>query len=372
MLIASFRPVETANIDAAPVSLFRERDCYYWKRILFKNVESIDPINETGAKNVDYIIIFDPLCFPKIDPTGIDGIFDDLNRRDPGDPLIATLDGYPFFIVSRGLFEKRGFSAFDSIEKLKNAQSVTVLETDYSIGVLDIKRDFLEVENAVREIQLRTLTAQGVIFEDLGNFYMEGMIPVGNGTRISTGVVIKGTSKIGRNVQIYPNCFIENSEIGDNCILLPGSIMRDSALETNVQIGPYTHLRNGAIALEGSKMGNFVEMKKSVLGKGSKSMHLAYIGDADVGEKVNIGAGTITCNYDGVNKNKTVIEDGAFIGSGTELIAPVVIKKNSYVAAGSTITDEVPENSLAVARQKQRNLPGWVTRKKNKKKSCNR
>jgi len=147
---------------------------------------------------------------------------------------------------------------------------------------------------------------------------------------------------------------------------LPGSVVTDSILEENVRIGPYTHLRNGAVVKKGAKMGNFVEMKKSVLGEGSKSMHLTYIGDAEIGEKVNIGAGTITCNFDGVKKNKTVIEDGVFIGSGVELVAPVVIRKNSYVGAGSTITHEVPEDSLAVARGKQRNMPGWVKRKKHK------
>jgi bifunctional UDP-N-acetylglucosamine pyrophosphorylase/glucosamine-1-phosphate N-acetyltransferase len=196
---------------------------------------------------------------------------------------------------------------------------------------------------------------------------MEGLLKIGSGSRIGCGVVINGESRIGNNVRLYPNCFIENAIIGDNCTILPGCIVRDSQLEANVQIGPYTHLRVNALVKEGAKMGNFVEMKKSVLGKGSKSMHLTYIGDAQVGEKVNIGAGTITCNYDGVNKNKTVLEDGVFIGSGTELVAPVTIRKNAYVGAGSTITEEVPEDSLGVARNKQRNILDWVTRKKKKK-----
>jgi bifunctional UDP-N-acetylglucosamine pyrophosphorylase/glucosamine-1-phosphate N-acetyltransferase len=195
---------------------------------------------------------------------------------------------------------------------------------------------------------------------------VEGSVPIGEGARIASGVVIKGASKIGKNTVLYPHVYIENSIIGDNCTVLPGCIVNDSTLENNVQIGPYTHLRNSALVREGAKMGNFVEMKKSTLGKGSKAMHLSYIGDAEVGEKVNIGAGTITCNYDGVNKNKTVIEDNVFIGSGTELVAPVTIRKNSYVAAGSTITEEVPEDSLGVARQKQRNVIDWVKRKRKK------
>jgi bifunctional UDP-N-acetylglucosamine pyrophosphorylase/glucosamine-1-phosphate N-acetyltransferase len=113
-----------------------------------------------------------------------------------------------------------------------------------------------------------------------------------------------------------------------------------------------------------ANIGNFVEMKKSIFREGSKAMHLSYIGDSDIGQKVNIGAGTITCNYDGINKNKTIIEDNVFIGSGTELIAPVKIGENAYVAAGSTITSDVPQDSLGVAREKQRNINGWVTRKK--------
>jgi len=148
---------------------------------------------------------------------------------------------------------------------------------------------------------------------------------------------------------------------------LPGTIVRDSIVEKNVQLGPYCHLRNGSLVKNGAKIGNFVEMKKSVFGHGSKAMHLTYIGDARVGRKVNIGAGTITCNYDGKNKNPTVIEDNVFIGSGTELVAPVTVKRNSYVGAGSTITENVPQNALAIGRQRQRNIPNWVLRKKKKK-----
>jgi len=229
---------------------------------------------------------------------------------------------------------------------------------------LELKRDFRRIERFIINFQVKELVKNRVIVEDYNNFYIEGLVPIGEGTRISTGVVIKGTSKIGSHVTLYPNAYIENSIIGDNCVVLPGSIVRDSILENDVQIGPYTHLRNGALVKEGAKMGNFVEMKKSILGKGSKSMHLTYLGDAEVGEKVNIGAGTITCNYDGVTKNKTIIEDNVFIGSGTELVAPVVIRKNSYVGAGSTITEEVPENSLGIARQRQQNKVGWGQNKR--------
>jgi bifunctional UDP-N-acetylglucosamine pyrophosphorylase/glucosamine-1-phosphate N-acetyltransferase len=241
------------------------------------------------------------------------------------------------------------------------------LESSYK--TLELKRDFRRIESFIINFQVMELVKNRVVVEDYNNFYIEGLVPIGEGTRISTGVVIKGTSKIGSNVALYPNAYIENSIIGDNCVVLPGSIVRDSTLENDVQIGPYTHLRNGALVKEGAKLGNFVEMKKSILGKGSKSMHLTYLGDTEVGEKVNIGAGTITCNYDGVTKNKTIIEDNVFIGSGTELVAPVVIRKNSYVGAGSTITEEVPENSLGIARQRQENKVDWVKQKGNRVKT---
>ncbi len=197
---------------------------------------------------------------------------------------------------------------------------------------------------------------------------MAGLIPIGKNSLIGSGVVITGGSRIGKNVHIYPNCFIENSSVGDECQLLPGTIIRDSTVEKGVQLGPFCHLRNGTHVKKGAKIGNFVEMKKSLFGEGSKAMHLTYVGDAQVGKKVNIGAGTITCNYDGEKKNPTRIGDNVFIGSGTELVAPLTIQSDSYIAAGSTITEDVPKNALAVARQRQRNVAGWVLRKRKKKK----
>jgi bifunctional UDP-N-acetylglucosamine pyrophosphorylase / glucosamine-1-phosphate N-acetyltransferase len=196
---------------------------------------------------------------------------------------------------------------------------------------------------------------------------MEGLPAIGRNSRIGSGVTIKGDCRIGKSVMIGANSHIENSRVGDRCVILPGTVISDSILEQDVQLGPYCHLRNGSLVKKGAKMGNFVEMKKSVMGRGSKAMDLSYIGDAKVGRKVNIGAGTITCNYDGEKKNPTTIGDNVFIGSGTELVAPVTVHSNSYVGAGSTITEDVPRNALALARQRQKNIPGWVLRKKGKK-----
>ncbi len=144
-------------------------------------------------------------------------------------------------------------------------------------------------------------------------------------------------------------------------------MIRQSAIESGAQVGPFAQLRPASTVGENAHVGNFVELKNTTLGRGSKANHLAYLGDATIGEKVNVGAGTITCNYDGVVKHPTVIEDGAFIGSDSQLIAPVRVGKNAYVAAGSSITDDVPADSLAIARGKQVNKPGWIARAKRKK-----
>jgi len=221
-----------------------------------------------------------------------------------------------------------------------------------------------EIENIIINYQIGYYLSKGIVFKDYSNFYIEGLPAIGNGTSISTGVFLNEKSIIGKNVELFPNCYIENSIIEDSSIILPGSIIRDSHVKSKTLIGPYSHLRNGVVIEQRAKVGNFVEMKKTIFGRDSKAMHLSYLGDADVGENVNIGAGTITCNYDGVNKNPTTIKNGAFIGSGTELIAPVTIEENSYIAAGSTINENVPSDSLAIARQKQRILKDWSKRKK--------
>ena len=273
--------------------------------------------------------------------------------------------GQAFFIVSPAFLKKHGLRLDAGIfARLRALPGIRTLELTEPVTLLDSRRDPLAVEAAITALQVNCLQRNGARVESAGNFFLEGLPAIGRGSLIGHGVVIKGDCHIGRNVVFYPNCFIENSRIGDGCVLLPGSIIRDSVVEKNVQLGPYCHVRNGSLVRRGAKMGNFVEMKKSVLGRGSKAMHLSYIGDATVGRKVNIGAGTITCNYDGKKKNPTIIGDNVFIGSGTELVAPVTVHSDSYVGAGSTITEDVPRHALAVARQRQKNIAGWVMQKK--------
>lgn len=327
--------------------------------------------------------VFDSATFPTIDKDDLASQLEGIQQETPeglrqGVLRVYTMDESSILVVPGELFKKvyteacreggtfeMPFAAFQS--RLGQEPHLSFVPLNTGSRPLSLKRDFLEIDRVVSRFQAAFYLNRGVIFEDYNGFYIEGLPSIGGGARISTGVVIKGNSHVGSRTHLYPNVYMENSKVGDDCVVLPGCVLRESSLERLVTIGPYAHLRNGALVKEGAKMGNFVEMKKSVLGRGSKAMHLSYIGDAEVGEKVNIGAGTITCNYDGVNKNKTIIEDNVFIGSGTELVAPVAIRKNAYVGAGSTITQDVPEDSLGVARERQRNVVDWVNRKNRKR-----
>ena len=203
-----------------------------------------------------------------------------------------------------------------------------------------------------------------VLFPSLDNILIDWEVLIEKGVTLHQNIVIKGNTKIKKGAIIYPFTYLENVKIGKNAIIFPFSHIVDSTLENNTSVGPYSRLRQNTIIKEGAKTGDFVKMKNTVFGKGSKAMHLSYVGDATVGKNVNIGAGTITCNYDGINKNPTTIEDNVFVGSGTELVAPVKIRKNSYIAAGSTITKEVPSGALGIARARQENKLGWVERKR--------
>ena len=164
---------------------------------------------------------------------------------------------------------------------------------------------------------------------------------------------------MGSGVTIGANCHITDSVIGDGVQVLPNTIIESSVVGDRAVIGPFARLRPGTELASDTKIGNFVETKKALVGKGSKINHLSYVGDAELGEEVNIGAGTITCNYDGVNKHKTSLGDKVFIGSNSTLVAPINVDKGSFVAAGSTVTSKVPKDSLAVGRAKQRNIDGW-------------
>jgi bifunctional UDP-N-acetylglucosamine pyrophosphorylase/glucosamine-1-phosphate N-acetyltransferase len=239
-----------------------------------------------------------------------------------------------------------------------------MVDNPEEIRGINSRTELAEVSRVVRQTKNEELMAAGVTLVDPATTYIEPDVEVGRDTVIHPGVTIEGSTKIGAACEIRGNVRITDSEIGDqvtinNFCLIVGARVADGAA-----IGPFAHLRPQTDVREGAKVGNFVELKKTTLGAGSKVSHLSYLGDATVGANVNVGAGTITCNYDGMKKHQTVIEDGAFIGSDTQLIAPVTVGKGAYVGAGSSITEDVPAGSLGIARGRQTNIEGWVDRKK--------
>jgi bifunctional UDP-N-acetylglucosamine pyrophosphorylase/glucosamine-1-phosphate N-acetyltransferase len=245
-------------------------------------------------------------------------------------------------------------------------ETVTVSNSDEIRGI-NSRNELAAVSRIVRDQKTAELMAAGVTIEDPATAYIDRDVAIGADTIVHPGVTIEGKSTIGAGCEIHSGVRIVNSQIGDRVTVFNHCVITDARLADDVQVGPFAHLRNEADVRANARVGNFVELKKTVLGPGSKSMHLTYLGDATIGEKVNVGAGTITCNYDGVNKNKTIIEDGAFVGSDTQLIAPVTVGKGAYIGSGSTIREDVPPGSLAVSAGKQRNIEGWVGERKKKK-----
>jgi len=209
------------------------------------------------------------------------------------------------------------------------------------------------------------LLRNGVFIMDTTNVYIDEDVEIGEDSVIYPNVYIEKGSKLGKNVTILPNSFISNSIIKDGTTIDSSKIV-DSEVGENSVVGPMSHLRNHSVIIGDARIGNFVEFKNSTFGKGSKCAHLTYIGDSDVGEKVNFGCGVVTVNYDGKNKFRTVIGDGAFIGSNVNLVAPVKIGKNALLAAGSTIDHDVADGEMGIARPRQENKEGFGYKYKNK------
>ena len=241
-------------------------------------------------------------------------------------------------------------------------ETVIVSNPDEIRGI-NSRGELAAVSRIVRDEKTTELMAAGVTIEDPATAYIDGGVTVGADTVIHPAVSLEGRTTIGAGCDIHSGVRIVDSQIGDRVTIFNHCVIMGARVADGANIGPFAHLRIDADIREGAKVGNFVELKHTVLGRGSKAAHLAYLGDATIGEKVNIGAGTITCNYDGLKKNQTVIEDGVFVGSDTQLVAPITIGKNAYVASGTTVRENVPPGALAVSAGKQRNIEGWVARK---------
>jgi bifunctional UDP-N-acetylglucosamine pyrophosphorylase / glucosamine-1-phosphate N-acetyltransferase len=228
------------------------------------------------------------------------------------------------------------------------------------------RKELADVTRILRDRKNEELMAAGVTIVDPATTWVGPDVSVGADTVLHPNVFLEGRTTIGANCVVHASVRIVDSTIGDRVTINNFCVIRESEVESGVQIGPFAQLRPESHVEEGAHIGNFVELKKTRLGKGSKANHLAYLGDATIGANVNVGAGAITCNYDGVKKHPTVIEDGAFIGTDSQLIAPVKVGRNAYVAAGSSITEDVPEDALAIGRGKQVNKPGWAATRRKK------
>ena len=227
------------------------------------------------------------------------------------------------------------------------------------LGVND-RVELAQMEKVLRRRKAEALMRDGVTIVNPECTYIDDQVEVGRDTVIEPGVSLLGTTRVGSACTLRPYSTIIDSVLGDRVAVRPYCMIRACEIRADVILGPFAHLRDGAVIEQNARIGNFVEVKKSRVGRGTKASHLSYLGDAVLGEEVNVGAGTVTCNYDGERKNPTHIEDGVFVGSGSMLVAPVRIGKGSYVAAGSTITEDVPPDSLALGRARQTNKEGWA------------
>jgi bifunctional UDP-N-acetylglucosamine pyrophosphorylase/glucosamine-1-phosphate N-acetyltransferase len=243
---------------------------------------------------------------------------------------------------------------------------VETLLVDNAQEILGInsRTELAEMSSLLRQQKNEEVMAAGVTLIDPATTYIDADVEIGADTVIHPGVVLEGQTRVGSACEIQAHVRITDSTLGDRVTVNNFCVLVGARVADEASVGPFAHLRPDTVVGEKARIGNFVELKKTTMGSGSKANHLAYLGDATIGANVNVGAGTITCNYDGTHKYHTVIEDGAFIGSDSQLIAPVTVGKGAYVAAGSSITKDVPPGALGIARGQQSNVEGWVERKK--------
>eukprot|EP01029_Cantina_marsupialis_P011511 TRINITY_DN2566_c0_g2_i11.p2 TRINITY_DN2566_c0_g2~~TRINITY_DN2566_c0_g2_i11.p2 ORF type:complete len:459 (-),score=44.34 TRINITY_DN2566_c0_g2_i11:4245-5621(-) len=251
-------------------------------------------------------------------------------------------------------------AAHDEGRAVEAVHPVSPIEVE---GVND-RSQLARLERAYQAEQADKLLKQGVMLRDPSRFDLRGELQCGMDVEIDTNVIIEGSVSIGDNVVIGTGCVLKDCEIDDNTVIRPYSVIEGATVGEDCTVGPFTRLRPGADMRNDSHVGNFVEVKNTRLGEGSKANHLTYLGDAEIGQRVNVGAGAITCNYDGANKFKTIIGDDVFVGSDSQLIAPVTIGNGATVGAGSTVTRDVSENELVISRAKERKIADWQRPKK--------
>jgi len=239
------------------------------------------------------------------------------------------------------------------------ALAAMVINDENEVQGVNDKAQLAKLERHYQMNKADQLLEAGVLLCDPSRIDIRGELTTGSDVEIDINALFEGKVTLGNGVKVGANVCIKDSTIADNAHILPGSIIEGADIGERASVGPYARIRPGTVLKQDTKIGNFVETKNAIIGKGSKASHLAYIGDAELGENVNIGAGTIFCNYDGVSKHKTLIGNNVFIGSNSVLVAPVKLADNAFVAAGSSVNSDVPADTLAVGRAKQRNISGW-------------
>jgi bifunctional UDP-N-acetylglucosamine pyrophosphorylase/glucosamine-1-phosphate N-acetyltransferase len=334
---------------------------------------------ETGAAvTVLTAVVDNPVGYGRIVRAG-DQVVGIVEHRDasPAQREIREINSGIYAFDLEGLFPALGQVATNNAQRefylpdliaiyRRAGRKVAALAVDRPEEILGIntRAELAAMSERVWRTRREALMASGVTLEDPATTYIDAGVTVGPDSVIRPGVSLVGRTTIGARAAIHSGVRIVDSRLADDVTVLDHCLVVGARLAERASVGPFAHIRPDSEVCAGARVGNFVELKKTRLGPGSKASHLAYLGDATIGEKVNIGAGTITCNYDGVNKNRTVIEDGVFIGSDTQLIAPVTIGRGAYVAAGSSITKDVPAGALGIARGRQENKEGWAALKK--------
>jgi len=280
------------------------------------------------------------------------------------DPLFDALD-------SIGTANKQGEYYLPDLiaiyrKQKRTVATWTVARTDEIRGI-NSRTELAEVSTMVRQQKNEELMAAGVTLIDPATTYVDADVVVGADTVIYPCVFLEGSTTIGAACEIHSGSRIVNSTVGDRVCVRNHTVVTDSTVESGAFLGPFAHIRPSSHIGQDVHVGNFVELKKTKMGKGAKANHLAYLGDANIGEKTNIGAGTITCNYDGAKKHETTIGDGVFVGSNSTLVAPLTLADGSYIAAGSAVKAAVPAGALAIGRARQENKDGWVQKRTQKK-----
>lgn len=325
--------------------------------------------------------IEDPRGYGRIVRRNDDAVNSIVEHRDAPPGILEIRE------INAGIYIFNAHALFESLTKIGNDNSQREYYLTDVIGILagqqqkvgafkatspeevlgiNTRQELAALDGVMRRRKCESLMTNGVTIMHPETVYIDADVQIGADSIIYPSVQIYGRTIIGEDAAIRSFCRITNSEIGARVTVLEGSLISDCTIGEGVSVGPYSNLHSGTKLGDSAQVGNFVEVKKSSLGAGSKSKHLAYLGDATIGRDVNIGAGVITCNYDGVSKHPTVVEDGAFVGTDSQLIAPVRIGKDAYVAAGSSITEDVPPESLAIARGRQVNKEGWARGRKKK------